>query len=403
MKSPIESDRAPDALVLKSRLLRHWIVAAIAIATTAAAVAAVAMQYSGSRDDAAAAGRGGVTVPRGLMPVTYPSSNRPTPEKIELGRRLFFDKRLSRDQTLSCASCHDPARGYSIGERFARGVGGVEGRVHPPTLVNVAYNTFQFWDGRIGGLGQEDSLERQALEPIRDPHEMDLDPEEAARRLNADPGSRRAFQAVFGGAATPERIAKAIATFERTLLFGDSPYDRYEAGDRKALSEAAMRGRKLFFWKATCSACHRGPNLTDNAFHPSVALPSGNEAESEAGLVTDEGRFAVTGDVADRGFFKTPTLREVARRAPYMHNGSLATLEDVVARYNQGGIDTHYWPPDRRLLVEELMTKDSQSRENYLKNSAPQLRAGFPLFLTPQEQQDLVTFLREGLTSSSSP
>ncbi|MSR56989.1 MAG: cytochrome-c peroxidase [Planctomycetaceae bacterium] len=399
MPIQIARDRSPaDALLLKSRLLRRWFVAAIAVATTAAAIA---VRFSGPADGATAAE--GVAPPRGLLAVTHPVSNPPTPEKIELGRQLFFDPVLSRDRTLSCASCHDPQRGYSIGERFARGVGGALGRVHPPTLVNVAYNMMQFWDGRIGSVGGDDSLEQQALEPIRDPREMDLDPEVAAQRLNADPGYRRQFEAVFKGPATPELIAKAIATFERTLLFGDSPYDRYTAGDKKAMSEAAIRGRDLFFWKATCSACHRGPNLTDNAFHPGIAVRTVDLADRGTADDADQGRFAVSGDEAHRGFFKTPTLREVARRSPYMHNGSLATLEAVVARYNEGGVDTHYWPPNRRPLLEQLMALPSKQREHYLKNAAPQLRAGFPLFLTPEEQQDLVTFLREGLTSSSSP
>lgn len=331
----------------------------------------------------------------GLLPVSHPSDNRPSPEKIQLGRRLFFEKRLSRDRTLACASCHDPARAFSSGERFAVGVDGRVGRRHPPTLVNVAYNTFQFWDGRVGQVDRSDSLERQALEPIRDSHEMDLDPVEAAQRLRNDPEYRTSFQQVFGAEPSPELIAKAIAAFERTLLFGDAPFDRFQAGDKQALSESARRGHKLFFWKATCSACHSGPNFTDNAFHPSVA-----SAMSEQG---DAGRSVVTGDNDELGHFKTPTLREVGRRGPFMHDGSLATLEDVVARYNQGGFDTHYWPPHERPKIDALMASDDDEAVRFRTNAAPRLRAGFPLRLTEDEQYDLVTFLREGLTSSSPP
>jgi cytochrome c peroxidase len=334
-------------------------------------------------------------VPRGLLPVTHPADNPPTPQKTQLGRRLFFDKRLSRTQSLSCASCHDPARAFSIGERFALGVNGQPGRRHPPTLVNVAFQKFQFWDGRIGGAERHDSLERQALEPIRDPHEMDLDPEEAARRLRDVPEYRESFQQVFGAEPTADLIAKALAAFERTLLFGDAPFDCFQAGDRTALSESADRGRQLFFWKATCSACHSGPNFADGAFHPSAA-----SATSEHG---DVGRGAVTSDSADRGFFKTPTLREVSRRGPFMHDGSLATLEAVVASYNRGGFDTHYWPAEQRAKIEALINRDDDEASHFRKNAAPQLRAGFPLRLTDDEQRDLVTFLREGLTSLSPP
>lgn len=331
------------------------------------------------------------TRPLGLPPVSHPSDNLPTPEKIQLGRRLFFEKRLSRDRSLACASCHEPARAFSFGERFAVGVDGQTGRRHPPALVNVAYNTFQFWDGRVGNLERGDSLERQALEPIRDPQEMDLDPAEAARRLRDDPEYRESFWQVFRSDPSPALIAKAIAAFERTLLFGNAPFDRFQARDQAALSDAAQRGQTLFFWKATCSACHSGPNFTDNAFHPSVA-----SATSEHG---DAGRSAVTGDSADLGHFKTPTLREVVRHAPFMHDGSVATLEEVVELYNRGGFETHYWPTQERAQIHELMTTDKGS--HFRKNAAPQLRAGFPIGLSDDEKSDLVTFLKEGLSSDS--
>ncbi|MCX7418179.1 MAG: cytochrome-c peroxidase [Planctomycetia bacterium] len=337
----------------------------------------------------------GAVPPFGLPPFSYPPDNLPTPEKIQLGRQLFFEKRLSRDRSLACTSCHDPAHAFSIDKQFSLGVNGKPGRRHPPTLINVAYNTFQFWDGRIGQLGRGDSLEQQALEPIRDPLEMDLDPAEAAERLRDDPEYRESFRRVFGSAPSPDLIAKAIAAFERTLLFGDAPFDRYQVGDQSALSDSAKRGHTLFFWKATCSACHSGPNFTDNTFHPSVA-----SAMSDQG---DVGRSAVTADRADSGHFKTPTLRDVGRHAPFMHDGSFVTLEDVVARYNRGGFDTHYWPPNERPKIENLMANDEEEANHFRANAAPRLRAGFPLHLTEDEQHDLVTFLREGLNSSTRP
>ncbi len=355
--------------------------------------------------------------PLGLLPVVHPLDNQPTPAKIRLGQRLFFDKRLSRDHSLACSSCHDPGRGLSISERFATGVGGHKGNRHPPTLVNVAYNTLQFWDGRVGELGRADSLEHQVLVPIQDPHEMDLSLDEAVQRQQNDPLSRAEFQVAFGASPSAELIAKALAAFERTLLFGDAPFDRFKAGDATALSAAAKRGHDLFFWKATCSACHSGANFTDNAFHPSVATDSdldiGREHRNATDArrihhvvtdsVSDFGRERVTQDEADRRHFKTPTLREVHRRSPYMHDGSLATLEEVVERYDRGGFDTRYWPVENREKIERLMTSDEPDALSFRKNAAPQLRAGFPLKLTAEEKQDLVTFLREGLTSNSQP
>ena len=202
------------------------------------------------------------------------------------------------------------------------------------------------------------------------------------------------FRDAFESEPAPELIAKAIAAFERTLLFGNAPYDRYQSGEQTAMSPSAIRGKELFFWKATCAACHSGPNFTDNAFHPSVA--------SNAGEAVDAGRAVVSGVDAHRGSFKTPTLREVGRRAPYMHDGSIASLEEVVARYNRGGFDTHYWLPENLARIEHLMVSDDEGAI-FRKNAAPQLRAGFPLRLTPEEQSDLVTFLREGLSGTSAP
>lgn len=299
-------------------------------------------------------------VPLGLKPVKHPGDNATSEAKVALGRQLYFDPRLSKDNTISCASCHDPAKGWSNGEAVATGVGGQKGGRSAPTVINTAYNAFQFWDGRAG------SLEEQALGPIANPIEMALPLDEAVEKLNAIAGYREQFQEVFGTDVTQEGIARAIAAFERTVLSGDAPYDRFVQGDKGALSLSARRGRELFFGKAHCSACHVGPNFTDNAFH--------NLGVSIDRDDPDVGRHVVSNLLGDRGAFKTPTLREIARTAPYMHDGSLATLEEVIAYYNKGGT------PNPQL--DEEMT---------------------PLNLTPEEQQDLVTFLKEGLSSENYP
>ncbi|MFG0333708.1 MAG: cytochrome-c peroxidase [Maioricimonas sp. JB049] len=298
--------------------------------------------------------------PLGLKPVRHPGDNAPTAAKIRLGKQLYFDPRLSRDSTISCASCHDPQKGFSNGEQFATGVRGQVGGRNSPTLINAAFNRFQFWDGRAG------SLEEQALGPIQNPIEMDLTLDELVKRINAIEGYRRQFEEVFGSDVTAENIGRAIAAYERTILSGDAPYDRFREGDESALSEAAQRGMKLFFGKANCSACHAGSNFTDNAFHN---IGVGMDQDEP-----DRGRFVISSLGGDTGSFKTPTLREIARTAPYMHNGSLETLEEVVAYYSRGGHPNPY-------LDEEL----------------------FPLNLTAEQQQDLVTFLTEGLSSENYP
>ncbi|GAB4146936.1 MAG: cytochrome c peroxidase [Planctomycetaceae bacterium] len=300
--------------------------------------------------------------PKGLPAVTHPKDNPPSAAKISLGKQLYFDKRLSRDDTISCASCHNPEKGWSNGEQFATGVGGKKGGRNSPTIINTAYNRFQFWDGR------EPTLEAQALGPIQNPIEMNMTLKELIPKLNKIAGYKKQFQAVFKTDVTSEGIAKAIASYERTVLSGDAPYDRFKAGDKKALSESAQRGMKLFFGKAHCSACHAGPNFTDNGFH-NIGIGIGKD-----GKATDKGRFTVSNLPEDIGSFKTPTLREIAKTAPYMHDGSLKTLEEVVAHYNKGGVKNDQ-------LDEEI----------------------FPLNLTKQEAADVVTFMKEGLSSKSYP
>lgn len=307
-----------------------------------------------------AADKPGPSVPAGLKPLVIPADNPATEAKIELGKQLFFDPRLSQDDTISCASCHDPAKGWSNGTPFAKGIGGQMGGRSAPTIINSAYQKFQFWDGRAL------ELEGQALGPMQNPIEMNMKLTELVPKVNKIPGYKKQFQTVFGSEATPETLAKAIAAFERTVLSGDAPFDRFKAGDKKALSEAAQRGQAVFFNKASCSACHAGPNFTDGSFH--------NIGVGMDKPEPDVGRFSETKLLGDKGSFKTPTLREIARTAPYMHDGSLKTLEDVVNYYDKGGI------PNPQ-LDEEI----------------------FPLKLTDQQKADLVTFLKEGLASPSYP
>lgn len=310
--------------------------------------------------DSARAQNDVIKVPAGLPPIEFPEDNPPTAEKIALGKQLYFDKRLSRDNTISCASCHAPEKGYSNADQFATGFKGQKGGRNSPTVINAAYNKFHFWDGRAG------SLEEQALGPIANPIEMNLTLKEAVDRINAIPGYKSQFQKIFGSDATEENIAKAIATYERTILCGDAPYDRFKAGDKSALSESAQRGMKLFFGKAVCSSCHSGPNFTDNAFHN---IGVGMDAKTP-----DEGRKVISKLGGDHGSFKTPTIRDIGRSGPYMHDGSMQTLKEVVEHYNKGGIPNEF-------LDEEI----------------------FELNLTPQEVDDLVTFMKEGLTSSNYP
>jgi cytochrome c peroxidase len=253
-----------------------------------------------------------------------PTENPLTAERVALGRELFFEKRLSRDGTLSCATCHDPDLGYTDKNPVAVGVGGQKGKRRTPRLINRAYGRSFFWDGRAA------TIEEQVLQPIANPIEMALPLEDAVAVLRADANYAHEFQAAFQGEPTSERLAFALAAYVRTILSGDSPYDRYLAGNESALSDAQKRGLALFRGKAACAVCHLGPNLTDERFHNTgIGWKDGKHA--------DEGRAAVTGNAADLAAFKTPPLREVARTGPYMHDGSLATLEDVLDFYSDGG------------------------------------------------------------------
>ncbi len=275
---------------------------------------------------------------------------------IRLGAQLFFDPRLSLDGTRSCASCHDPAKAWANHDRTDTGVLGRVGGRNSGTVLDAARMEHQFWDGRAA------SLEDQAWGPILNPLEMGETVPGVLAKLEAIPGYRTQFRTVFRGGVTQARVARALAAFERTVVSGPSPYDRFRRGERGAMSEAARRGLELFEGKARCFRCHNGPELSNQGF-----------ANLGVGLTDprpDLGREVVTGDPEDRGRFKTPGLRNVALTWPYFHDGSAPTLEAVIDLYDQGGVPN--------------------------PNLDPRLR---PLGLTPEEKRELRAFL-EALTGT---
>ena len=281
-----------------------------------------------------------------------PETNPLTPEKIALGRRLFFDRRLSRDGSIACATCHDPRHAFADGRAVAVGIEGRKGTRNVPTLINRVYGKSYFLDGRAP------TLELQAVGPILNPIEMDMTMRDLLTRLRKDARYAVRFRSVFHRDVNQEDLAAALASYVRTILSGGSRLDRYMNGDVSALPAPAKLGLNVFRGKARCVACHAGPNLTDESFH-NTGLAWRN------GELLDPGRFAISNRPEDRGAFKTPTLREVSRTAPYMHDGSVATLEDVVDYYDRGG--------------------------NPNPGLDPELR---PLRLTAEQKQALVAFLR---------
>ncbi len=255
----------------------------------------------------------------------YPQDNPWSQDKEDLGKLLFFDPRLSGDNSISCASCHHPDKGWGDGLPRAIGFGGKELGRHSPTVINSGYFEVQMWDGRAP------SLEAQAKGPIQASVEMNQKVDELIGELNAIPEYQEMFSKVFGESGiTLDNIAAAIATFERSVVSKNSAYDQYMQGDKNAMSPAAVNGMQLFFGKAKCSICHNGPALTDSGFH-NIGL------KQHGPLTEDLGRFNISKDDFDKGAFKTPGLRSVSQTAPYMHDGSEATLKGVVEFYNRGG------------------------------------------------------------------
>lgn len=300
---------------------------------------------------------GGYTlpIPFGLDPdsAVIPADNPLTKDKVELGRLLFFDKRLSKDNTIACASCHLAKFAFTDGQRVSAGIRGQKGGRSAPASFNRLFSKGQFWDGRAA------TLEEQSVGPFTNPIEHGFaNHDEMIAKMKKIPGYRKLFKEVFGEEITIDGVGKAIASFQRTVLSGNSPADRFDqGGDEKAIPAAAQKGLILFREKARCTKCHSGFNFTDEKFHN---LGIGWDTNT-----VDLGRYMVTKNPADIGAFKTPTLREISRSAPYMHDGRFKTLEEVVNFYNQAGVKN---PHQDELIL--------------------------PLDLTDEEKRDLVEFLR---------
>jgi cytochrome c peroxidase len=336
-----------------------------------------------------------ITAPLGLPRVPVPADNPPTAETVALGRRLYYDTALSVDNTVSCASCHDPKLGFSDGQQFSNGVRKQKGNRNSSTVFNAAYYTTQFWDGRAP------SLEKQAEGPVTNPVEMGNTLEGVERKLNADPSYRAEFKAAFGAdVITYEMVEKSIASFERTVVSGNSPFDRYMyGGDKKALSASAQRGLEVFRnpKKGDCAACHiigeKYALFTDNKFHNlGVGVKLGINGEAE---LTDLGRFKVTNVEADKGAFRTPSLRNIALTAPYMHDGSHKNLKEVIDFYIGGGNSNPYrdkeiHPLDfltgqeRADLQEFLMSLTGEMPPN-VGPPTPQQALNLNLLIRPEE------------------
>ena len=279
-----------------------------------------------------------------------PKDNPMSDEKVELGRMLYFDPRLSGNGTVSCATCHNPALGFSDGQAKSIGINGTVLGRSSPTVLNAAYYKAQFWDGRAA------TLEEQAKGPLLNPNEMKGDAAHMVQNVRNLAPYREKFLRVFGTEPNFDDIAKAIAAFERIVVDRDSPFDRYARGDDEAISEQAKRGLEVFTLQGRCASCHSGPLFSDSKFH-NIGLPD-----------SDEGRVAISKDKADRKAFKTPTLRNVALTGPYMHDGSLKTLREVIDHY----VEAPKRPENKGklsiLMPEiELSEQEKQDLEAFLK------------------------------------
>jgi len=290
--------------------------------------------------------------------IPFPEENPFSEAKAELGKTLYFDPRLSRSNMQSCASCHNPS--FAWGDGLAKGVGDHMHELgrRSPTILNAAWSEALMWDGRF------ETLEEQALGPIEADVEMNMPLDELIAKLTKIVGYRELFASAFDGddEITADKIAMAIATYERTVVSGEAPFDRWIKGDRTAISTSAQRGFRLFNDKARCAACHAGWRFTDDSFHD-IGLPDDDLGRGQE----------LPGIVKMQHAFKTPGLRNIDQRAPFMHDGSLATLREVVEHYDRGGLQ-------RPSLSEEMQ----------------------PLGLTEQEKRDLAVFMRS-LTSDDEP
>ncbi|MFO0972631.1 MAG: cytochrome c peroxidase [Phycisphaerae bacterium] len=311
-----------------------------------------------------------------LPPVPVPADNPQTADKIELGRMLYFDPRLSGDSSIACAKCHAPEKGFSNGLQMSDAYPGTKHWRHVPTVLNAAYGKAQFWDGRAG------TLEQQCLGPIEAPIEMNQNFAHLVHKLDGIKYYRDGFRKVFNSDVTMENLAKAVAAFERTIVSKEGPVDRYLKGDKAALNDSQRRGMELFMGTANCVACHHGPLLTDGEFHatgvPEIEplkketdriatrhfFAAGQKYPNPKSVASDYGRELITKSQSDRGKFKTPSLRELMQTAPYMHNGAFETLDDVIDFYARGG--------------------------GNIPNKDPLLK---PFTLTKEQRADLISFL----------
>jgi len=299
------------------------------------------------------AGTGLPAPPMGFDAVPTPADNPTTPEKVALGRQLFFDARLSADGSRSCYSCHVCEHGLTDGLPVAQGALGRQLTRSSPTLWNIGYHTEFYWDGR------SPSLETQAMAAWTGAN-MGANAEEIVATLNGIDGYLSQFQEVFGGSATPDNVVAAISAFERASLFcGDTAYDRWRGGNEDAVTDSAKRGAELFLGKAGCGNCHSGVLFTDMQYH-NVGI--GMDAEEP-----DAGRAAASKQESDTGAFKTPTLRDVSRSAPYFHNGSVATLEEAVDVMLGGGIQNPYIDTEN-LKPVELSAEEKGDLIEFLKS-----------------------------------
>ncbi len=292
-----------------------------------------------------------LTVPLGFPYPTIPSDNEPTQYRIDLGRRLFVDPILSRDSTISCSSCHKDNLHFTDGLPTSLGIDGLFGTRNAPSLLNVAYQPSLLWDGGVP------NLEQQVLAPIEAHNEMDFDINKVVERLNRNASYVAEFEKAYNQGPSVFALTRAIANYERTLFSGKSKFDDYQyANNSAAFSASELNGYTLFFGeKGECFHCHGEYNFTDNSFKNNGLYLN----------YVDSGRARITTLSKDVGKFKVPSLRNIAYTAPYMHDGSLSTLEEVVEHYNSGG-------------------QPHVNRSGLIK----------PLNLTPQEKIDLVNFLK---------
>jgi cytochrome c peroxidase len=391
---------------------RLWVIKATALTvSTTIAVSLLLISTGGRRDTAAAQEKYQIEIPKGipadLWQEMIPKDNPMSAAKVSLGEKLYFDKRLSDDRTVSCATCHDPATALADANEVGLGIKNLKGARNSPTVLNSMFNELQFWDGRAV------TLEDQAKLPMINPIEMGMkDHGVVVERIRQAPEYKPLFKAAFGSETiTIDTIAKAIASFERTQLSGDSPFDHFIGGDQNAISDAAKRGWDLFNGQARCISCHAWnpstPFFSDFKFHNiGVAAKDQNftalarrarqlisQGRNRAQVVdeialqsgfSELGRYLVTGQPKDIGAFKTSMLRDIELTAPYMHNGSEKTLLDVMKFYNKGGelnpnLDGGMRPlkltdPQLDDVVEFMKALTSDTTRRKMQTTKPQTR-----------------------------